>query len=434
MALSGKKITELNPISDVTNKTVLPAVYVDDTYTEATATKVTVQQLKNNILNGAVLQPNIITDTESASIELNKILANTIYQYGTLSSLSITTFDTSYQDSYIYFKTSENGFNFSFSTANWINLYEPTFKLNTDYIIHLKNGVCVLEQPENPILNITATSGNIILRTNTVNSMSISGNTTFVLPQTVNNNILNKIILQIKITGTPTIDWGTTHYLVDSFTLTPNTYDIVYEYDSLNNYWKVGLLYNTNGDGGTVDQTYDSTSTNAQSGTAVAEAVAPALKNLATGSNSINILGGNTLSSTNSIAIGYNTYQRDSSVAIGYSARPSDTYSVAVGASSAARQKCTVVGCGAETQSGSQESIAIGYAAKTSAATNIQLGSGTNSTANTFQVFNYQMLDGTTGKIPMARLPIVPLTQADYDALVSGGTVDANTIYCIIPA
>lgn len=250
MALSGKKITELNPISDVTNKTVLPAVYVDDTYTEATATKVTVQQLKNNILNGAVLQPNIITDTESTSIELNKILANTIYQYGTLSSLSITTFDTSYQDSYIYFKTSENGFNFSFSTANWINLYEPTFKLNTDYIIHLKNGVCVLEQPENPILNITATSGNITLRTNTVNSMSISGDTTFVLPQTVNNNILNKIILQIKITGTQTIDWGTTHYLVDSFTLTPGTYDIVYEYDSLNSYWKVGLLYSMGGGGG----------------------------------------------------------------------------------------------------------------------------------------------------------------------------------------
>lgn len=253
MALSGKKITELNPISDVTNKTVLPTVYIDDTYTEATATKVTVQQLKSNILDGAVLQPNVVVDTTSTSIELNKILENTIYQYGTLSSLTINTFDTSYQDSYIYFKTSENGFNFSFSNAHWITLYEPSFKLNTDYIIHLKNGVCVLEQPENPILNITATSGNITLQTNTVNSCTISGNTTFVLPQTVNNNILNKIILQIKIIGTPTIDWGATHYLVDSFTLTPGTYDIVYEYDSLNNYWKVGLLYSTGGGTSTIE-------------------------------------------------------------------------------------------------------------------------------------------------------------------------------------
>lgn len=134
---------------------------------------------------------------------------------------------------------------------------------------------------------------------------------------------------------------------------------------------------NSGGGGGTVDQTYDPTSTNAQSGTAVAEAVQPALKNLATGNNSINILGGNTLTSTNSVAIGYNTYQRDSSVAIGYSARPADMYSVAVGASTAARQKCTAVGCAAETQYGSQESIAIGYSAKTSAAANIQLGHGT---------------------------------------------------------
>lgn len=41
---------------------------------------------------------------------------------------------------------------------------------------------------------------------------------------------------------------------------------------------------------------------------------------------------------------------------------------------------------------------------------------------------------GGSGKIPLARLPIVQCTQAEYDALVSGGTVDANTIYCIIPA
>ncbi len=167
---------------------------------------------------------------------------------------------------------------------------------------------------------------------------------------------------------------------------------------------KVANVGEGGGGGGTVDQTYDPTSTNAQSGTAVAEAVQPALKNLATGSNSINILGGTTLNSTNSIAIGYNTYQRDSSVAIGYSARPSDIYSVAVGASSAARQKCTVVGCGAETQSGSQESIAIGYFARTSAVANIQLGQGTNSTANSFQVYSYQMLDGTTGLIPASRI------------------------------
>ena len=64
----------------------------------------------------------------------------------------------------------------------------------------------------------------------------------------------------------------------------------------------------------------------------------------------------------------------------------------------------------------------------------IQIGTGVNATAKTLQVFEHQLLDGNTGKIPMARLPIVQCTQAEYDALVSGGTVDANTIYCIIPA
>ena len=38
----------------------------------------------------------------------------------------------------------------------------------------------------------------------------------------------------------------------------------------------------------------------------------------------------------------------------------------------------------------------------------------------------------TTGKIPMARLPILPISQADYDALVLAGTVDANTLYLIV--
>lgn len=59
----------------------------------------------------------------------------------------------------------------------------------------------------------------------------------------------------------------------------------------------------------------------------------------------------------------------------------------------------------------SQKSIAIGVINTSSevcsatAQEAIQLGNGTNSTANSFQVFNYQMLDGTTGKIPVERLP-----------------------------
>ena len=172
------------------------------------------------------------------------------------------------------------------------------------------------------------------------------------------------------------------------------------------------------GGGGTVDQTYDPTSTNAQSGTAVAEAVAPALKNTATATGSLVILGTPTWG-TDSIAIGNSAkVYAHGAVAIGQSASITNGQGVAIGSSAKA----------------DGPGIGIGVNANAKGNGSIQLGSGTNSTANTFQVWTYPMLDGTTGKIPMARLPIVQCTQAEYDALVSGGTVDANTIYCIIPA
>lgn len=172
------------------------------------------------------------------------------------------------------------------------------------------------------------------------------------------------------------------------------------------------------GGGGTVDQTYDPTSTNAQSGTAVAEAVQPYLKNTATATDAIVILGKPVWGSS-SITIGKSSrVAADSGIAIGNSAYTYNGPGVSIGSSS-------------ETNS---SGVAIGLNAKAKGTSSIQLGTGTNSTANSFQVFTFPMLDGTTGKIPMARLPIVQCTQAEYDALVSGGTVDANTIYCIIPA
>lgn len=132
---------------------------------------------------------------------------------------------------------------------------------------------------------------------------------------------------------------------------------------------------NVGGGGGTVDQTYDPTSTNAQSGTAVAEAVAPALKNTATGTNSLTILGRPT-SKNYSINLGYNSYAYE-------------PFSVAIGGNAAAMEN----------------SVAIGYGANVSSVKNsIQLGKGTNSTAKTLQVYSYPLLDGNTGLIPPERL------------------------------
>ena len=51
-----------------------------------------------------------------------------------------------------------------------------------------------------------------------------------------------------------------------------------------------------------------------------------------------------------------------------------------------------------------REGIAIGFNAKTTVDYSIQLGRGVNSDAKTFQVWDYQLLDGNTGKIPNERL------------------------------
>lgn len=165
------------------------------------------------------------------------------------------------------------------------------------------------------------------------------------------------------------------------------------------------------GGGGTVDQTYDATSTNAQSGTAVAEAVAPALKNTATVSSALTILGTAT-NADYSLNIGQGSIVRNiCSVAIGNGASAGERNCVVVGhtaESTYGYQGCVAVGQYAKVKA--DYAIAIGRAVSATATRAIQLGSQTdgnaadNNVANTLQVFQYQLLDGTTGKIPADRL------------------------------
>lgn len=75
---------------------------------------------------------------------------------------------------------------------------------------------------------------------------------------------------------------------------------------------------------------------------------------------------------------------------------------------------------------GGDRNIVIGYNAKTGYTADvlavndaIQLGTGTNQTSKTLQVYDYQLLDGNTGKIPNERLDIKieTATSDDIDAL-----------------
>lgn len=131
-----------------------------------------------------------------------------------------------------------------------------------------------------------------------------------------------------------------------------------------------------------VDQTYSSSSTNAQSG--VALSAAKFLQNTAGNSTSLTVFGNASNSGTGN------------AINIGYSSTALNSGDIAMGRGSNARGGV---------------SIALGFDATVSnnCSNAIQLGTGTNSTANTFNVGfrnvdNYQLLDGTTGLIPDARL------------------------------
>lgn len=126
--------------------------------------------------------------------------------------------------------------------------------------------------------------------------------------------------------------------------------------------------------GGTisVDQVYDGTSENAQSGVAINNA--KFLRNTATGSNSLTI-DGIASNKTNSINIGAQSTVNNNSVALGY-------YATASGL----------------------KSVALGLTANAFAQNSIQIGSGANSTENTLQVRSYTLLDTSTGLIPDERI------------------------------
>ena len=70
----------------------------------------------------------------------------------------------------------------------------------------------------------------------------ISQDTTFVLPEVKDNTLLNQILVQLEIQGSPTINWGTTKYFSSEPSAGEGNYNIIYEYDSLVNGWVVGQI------------------------------------------------------------------------------------------------------------------------------------------------------------------------------------------------
>lgn len=90
---------------------------------------------------------------------------------------------------------------------------------------------------------ISATSGSINLEVTRVYKMTVTDTTTFVLPATPAADKHNQIKLMLKVTGTPTINWGTTNFFnKQTPDITEGYYDVYFDYDPNLATWVCGVL------------------------------------------------------------------------------------------------------------------------------------------------------------------------------------------------
>lgn len=90
----------------------------------------------------ALIEPAEVTDLASTSITLANAAANTVYKYGTLTSLTITANDTSNLETLIYF-TAGNSITVSLpQTLKTIG--DISFDANTAYVLSIQNNIAVL--------------------------------------------------------------------------------------------------------------------------------------------------------------------------------------------------------------------------------------------------------------------------------------------------
>ena len=199
--VSGKKINELDAITNLTNDSVLPIVIVTNNNPESVARKVTVKQISDNVLpnqtgqNGKVLTSDgtnaswqtptssvtsvngetgtvVLTgtdinvsnnDTTKIDTALNNKqvkytvitnadatslvpLPNTIYDFGNtpISALTITSYTKSYDESVIYFTSAVSGTTITLPTGlSWVGNNAPTIESSTKYVISICNGAII---------------------------------------------------------------------------------------------------------------------------------------------------------------------------------------------------------------------------------------------------------------------------------------------------
>ena len=177
MAVTGKKINELDSATNLTNETVLPVVVVSGGVPDPTAKKITIDQILSRAITGVssvnsktgnvILTGQDINVSTSDSTPINSSLENkqnkytivtnadstnltispnTIYDFSntTISTLNITNYSQSYNESVIYFTSGSSGTTITLpNTLSWVNGNELDTDTNTKYVISICNGAVV---------------------------------------------------------------------------------------------------------------------------------------------------------------------------------------------------------------------------------------------------------------------------------------------------
>lgn len=92
------------------------------------------------------------------------------------------------------------------------------------------------------ILDVSKTSGTVTLTANRIHKMNISGATTFSLPAG-NASVFTQIKVMVNVTGTPSINWGTSRFFNKKVpSIAEGQYDFYFDYDPTANAWVAGAV------------------------------------------------------------------------------------------------------------------------------------------------------------------------------------------------
>lgn len=94
-----------------------------------------------------------------------------------------------------------------------------------------------------PITVIAASSGNIVLEPDTVCKAALNGATVFAPNTPADVSVHHQIKLFMAVTGTPTINWGTTKFFNETAPdIAAGKYIVYYDYDPNLSAWVCGAM------------------------------------------------------------------------------------------------------------------------------------------------------------------------------------------------